>query len=382
MQTRAATQRGDDARATGWQLREASPDEAFAPPAPGTMMEHDPEWLLAIRHPGHGRVLLAEQDSRQLPIYVHDGALSFVLGGMALRRIEIRRHVLTGNLPDWSRDDLTAILSALRGQLDSRGVVFLIGVVEGEPLWQALHSVELRRDYHVLQSGHTDVRRGIDLPPCFDDYLGSLPRDHRKDLKRRERRFDREFGPRAEVRVMTQADELKSFLEQVAPVSRRTYQHRILKLGVGPGGAIERQLLAASDKGRARCYGLYVDNNVIAWRIGFLHGGTYFSHHVGFDPDFSDWTPGMVLHIKSIRDLVSLHPAAQRIDLLHGDNPAKRKLGNRAHNEGKFYLFPRDWRGTLRYASLGVFNSASDAVSTLAGQLQIKGGLKRRLKKR
>ena len=380
--TAAATQQNDRARAANWVLRQASPGETFTPPAPGTMMEHDPEWLLAMRHPGHGSVLLAERDSRQLPIYVHDGALSFVLGGMALRRIEIRRHVLTGNLPDWSQEDLVAILGELRGHLDRRGVVFLIGVVEGEPLWQALQSAELRRHYHVLQSGRTDIRRGIDLQESFDDYLSSIPRDHRKDLKRRERRFDRQFGPRAEIRVMTCEDELKSFLEEVGPVSRRTYQHRLLKLGVGPGGAIERQLLAASSRGRARCYGLYVDNAVIAWRIGFLHGGTYFSHHVGFDPDYAEWTPGMVLHVKSIRDLVSLRPAVPRIDLLYGDNPAKRKLGNRLHHEGKFYLFPKDWRGALRYAALGLFNTLSDRLSALAKGLRIKGGIQRHLRQR
>ncbi|WP_018144799.1 GNAT family N-acetyltransferase [Thioalkalivibrio sp. AKL6] len=377
----AATQQTDRARAANWVLRQASPGETFTPPAPGTMMEHDPEWLLAIRHPGHGSVLLAERDSRQLPIYVHDGALSFVLGGMALRRIEIRRHVLTGNLPDWSQDDLTAVLGELKGHLDRRGVVFLIGVVEGEPLWQALQSAELRRHYHVLQSGETDTRRLADLSGTFDAYLGSLPRKARQDIRRSERRFSEHFGQRARLDVFSRPEEITAFLDTVEPVSARTYQSRLLGLGVKRGHWIERMLQAAAERGYARCYGLFVDQKLVAWRVGFVFQGTYFSHHIGYDPDWSEWHPGIVLQARTLQDLCSLSPTVQRVDMLHGDNAAKRKLSNQSRREGKFYLFPRNVRGTLLYTSLGSFNRLSDTLSALAARLKFKDRIRRVLRR-
>ena len=377
----AATQQNDRARAANWVLRQASPGETFTPPAPGTMMEHDPEWLLAIRHPGHGSVLLAERDSRQLPIYVHDGALSFVLGGMALRRIEIRRHVLTGNLPDWSQDDLTAVLGELRGHLDRRGVVFLIGVVEGEPLWQALQSAELRRHYHVLQSGETDTRRLADLPGTFDAYLGSLPRKARQDIRRSERRFSEHFGQSARLDVFSRPEEITAFLDTVEPISARTYQSRLLGLGVKRGHWIERMLQAAAERGYARCYGLFVDQKLVAWRVGFVFQGTYFSHHIGYAPDWSEWHPGIVLQARTLQDLCSLSPTVQRVDMLHGDNAAKRKLSNQSRREGKFYLFPRNVRGTLLYTSLGSFNRLSDTLSALAARLKFKDRIRRALRR-
>ncbi|WP_017941974.1 MULTISPECIES: GNAT family N-acetyltransferase [unclassified Thioalkalivibrio] len=376
-----ATHQNDRARTANWVLRQASPGETFTPPAPGTMMEHDPEWLLAIRHPGHGSVLLAERDSRQLPIYVHDGALSFVLGGMALRRIEIRRHVLTGNLPDWSQNDLVAILGELRGLLDHRSVVFLIGVVEGEPLWQALQSADLRRRYHVLQSGETDTRRLVDLPETFDEYLGSLPRKARQDIRRSERRFNDAFGQGARLDVFSGPEEITAFLDSVEPVSARTYQSRLLGLGVKRGHWIERMLQAAAERGYARCYGLFVDQKLVAWRVGFVFQGTYFSHHIGYDPDWSEWHPGIVLQARTLRDLCSLSPTVQRIDMLHGDNAAKRKLANQSRREGKFYLFPRNLRGTLLYTSLGSFNRFSDALSALAARLKFKDRIRRVLRR-
>ncbi|WP_019571937.1 GNAT family N-acetyltransferase [Thioalkalivibrio sp. ALMg3] len=376
-----ATHQNDRARPANWGLRQASPGETFTPPAPGTMMEHDPEWLLAIRHPGHGSVLLAERDSRQLPIYVHDGALSFVLGGMALRRIEIRRHVLTGNLPDWSQDDLTAVLGELKGHLDRRGVVFLIGVVEGEPLWQALQSAELRRHYHVLQSGETDTRRLADLPGTFDAYLGSLPRKARQDIRRSERRFNEHFGQSARLDVLSRPEEITAFLDTVEPVSARTYQSRLLGLGVKRGHWIERMLQAAAERGYARCYGLFVDQKLVAWRVGFVFQGTYFSHHIGYDPDWSEWHPGIVLQARTLQDLCSLSPTIQRVDMLHGDNAAKRKLSNQSRREGKFYLFPRNVRGTLFYTSLGSFNRLSDTLSALAARLKFKDRIRRVLRR-
>ncbi|WP_018881892.1 MULTISPECIES: GNAT family N-acetyltransferase [unclassified Thioalkalivibrio] len=345
------------------------------------MMEHDPEWLLAIRHPGHGRVLLAEKDYRQLPIYVHDGALSFVLGGMALRRIEIRRHVLTGNLPDWSQDDLTAILSALREQLDRRGVVFLIGVIESEPLWHALQSTELRRHYHVLQSGETDTRRLAALPDTFDEYLGSLPRKARQDIRRSERRFSEHFGHGTRLEVFSRPEEITPFLDTVEPVSARTYQSRLLGLGVKRGHWIERMLKAAAERGYARCYGLFVDQTLVAWRVGFVFQGTYFSHHIGYDPDWADWHPGIVLQARTIQDLCSISPRVNCIDMLHGDNAAKRKLSNQCRREGKFYLFPRNWRGTIRYALLGSFNALSDILSSFAERTKLKERARKALRR-
>lgn len=346
----------------------------------GQMLDHDLDWLTATAHPSHGEVGQFVSGDHYLPFYAHDGGLGFLLAGFALGRIPIRRYVISGNLPYLSKPEAAEVLCLLRRELGSRGVLFLIGVVEGEPLWQALREPIVRRHYRVLQSGGLETRRLACFPEGFDAYLASLPRRRRQDLRRSERRFLRRF-PGWSLGVYTEPELLGRFLGQVEPVSLRTYQSRLHGLGITETGWIARKVRAGARLGKARCYALFVDGQPVAWRIGFVHGGIYYSHHIGYDPRLAQWHPGIVLQLKVIEDLCQLTPAVSELDMLYGDNPVKEKLSNACRREGKFYLFPNNLKGNLSFAALRGFNAFSDGVSGLADWLRIKERLRRRLRR-
>ncbi|WP_421621970.1 GNAT family N-acetyltransferase [Alkalilimnicola ehrlichii] len=365
-----------------WIIRPTSVGEGGHGLAPvGKMLEHDTQWLFMTRHPVHGEVWVAESNRGVLPVYVHNGAVRFLLGGVSLGHVSVRRHVVHGNLPEVTAAECARILAALRGQINPKGVVFLIGVVKGEPLWEALSSKSVASRFYCLQSGSTDRRRLIRLGQGYDAYLASLPKRKRKDLRRSERRFDEAFGDRWCLATYETPEELRRFIELVEPVSERTYQHRLLGLGIKRGGWIERQVMAGAQLGYSRCYALFVGDELVSWRVGFCFNGVYYSHHVGYDPEWSECRPGIVMHLKVIRDICERTKDLQEIDLLHGDNPAKAKLSNAWRDEAKFYLFPKTARGCCLFVALGVFNYISDCISRMAEKLRIKEGLRRRLRR-
>jgi hypothetical protein len=363
---------------SSWQARLYSAGGSGSWPAQDDVLEHDVEWLIAQCDRADKHVLVIEDGAgRTVPFFVHDGQIDFDFGEFTLASTAVRRHVVVGNFSNLSVADWTGVYAALRDRLAPNAAVFLLGVVSGEPLEQAISQSQVRSRYRALRHGPSYQRRLCTLGASLEAYLAGLPSGRRQDLRRSLRRFDKEFQGRYEVRVLTQEQELMAMLEAVEPVSRRTYQARLRGLALSRHGHSGREVIEGAKRGFARCYLLSVDGSPVAWRVGFLYKGVYCSHHVGYDPDFEAWHPGVVMHMKSIEDLSQACVGARFLDMLYGDNDFKRKAASLSRTESNYYLFPRTIRGTLTYALLSTCNR----LSRSAGEFLERSGLKAKVKR-
>ena len=341
------------------------------------VLDHDAGWLLAQRDQPDKAVLVVEDEAgRNVPFFVYDGQVDFDIGELSVGRSIIRRHVLVGNFDSAITEvEWTAIFGALASQAGPRDAYFLLGVLEQETLERALSRPEVRRHFLVAPHGPLYERRLCALQGSLDGYLASLPSGRRQDLKRSLRRFERQFDSRYAYEVFTEQGEIRGFLEAVEPLSRRTYQARLRGLAITRQGHVATKLAEGARRGYARCYLLRIDGQPVAWRIGYLYKGVYYSHYVGYDPDFDKWHPGVVLHLHSVRDLSDPRVGAHTLDMLYGDNDFKRKAANRSRRERNYYVFPRNVRGRLNFAAL----SGANRVSKIAGSALERAGVKARV---
>lgn len=307
---------------------------------------------------------------------VHDGVIDLVFGELSIGQRRVRRHVLVGNFDGISRSEWESAFSTLRGVLGSRGVVFLLGIVDGEALAAALGSERLRREFRVLPHGPAYARRLCRLGPDLEAYLASLPSGRRQDLRRSQRRFEREFSGRYAYALCRDPEDVREFLATVEPVSRQTYQAQLRGLAVTGSGHVGHLAIEGARRGCVRCYLLTVDGRPVAWRIGYLFGDTFFSHHVGYDPAYESWHPGVVMHLHTVEDLSRLG-SVRFLDMLYGDNAFKRKAANLERREQNYYVFPRSPQGTASYVLLAAVNRSSEWIG---GMLE-RHGLKERLKR-
>lgn len=339
------------------------------------LLEHDPLWLAALLDDPTKSLLLAMRDGACFcGLFVHDVGMTLDLGELALGRIPIRRHVLTGGLPEKSagRDDLADLLTRLAGELPPRGVVFLQGVRETEPLRAAVDDPAVRRAYHVRHHGAPYQRCRIALSGSYDAYLASLARKSRNDLKRLVRNFTGEFGASTEVQVITTPTELEAALPDLVSLSAKTYQARRLGLGITHGNVLERQLRYGAKLGMTRLDLLRVGGKAISFQIGYIHRDTLYATHGGYDPEWVEWSPGIVHHGFILEDLCRRAPDVRLFDFMYGEGLYKTRLSNTFHPESHVYLFPRTARGRATWLAL----EASDRASRLAGALL--GKLKRK----
>lgn len=355
-----------------------------APPLPGArdawLLEHDPLWLAALLDdPTKSMLVALKEGACFCGLFVHDVGMALDLGELSLGRIPVRRHVLTGGLPEKAAgpEDLAELLTRLAGHLPPRGVVFLQGVRETEPLRAAVDDPSVRGAYHVREHGAPYQRCRIALTGSYDDYLASLGRRSRNDLKRLVRNFSREFEASTEVQVITTPAELEQALPDLASLSAKTYQARLLGLGVSRGNVLERQLRYGAKLGMARLDLLRVAGKAISFQIAYIHRDTLYATHGGYDPEWVQWSPGIVHHAFILEDLCRTSPDLRLFDFMYGEGLYKTRLSNTFHTESHFYLFPRTRRGRFTWLAL----EASDRISQRAGALLAKVRGKGTLKK-
>ncbi|MGB5744893.1 MAG: GNAT family N-acetyltransferase [Sedimenticolaceae bacterium] len=346
------------------------------------IVEHDIDWLLdQCDGPEKAVIVLFDDSSHVVPLFTHTGSISFNFGEVELASTTVRRYALAGNFPHLSQRDWELVLSALRAHLETDAAVYLLGVVEGEGLCRAIRAHSTREAFWCSRHGKHYARRFCNLADGYEAYLRSLPARHRKKLKRSLKRFEARFADYASFSCHVSVDEVDVFLTRVEPVSNRTYQAQLLDNAVKREGHVGRQLLQGARRGNVRCYLLAIDGHPIAWRIGTVYQGTFFSQHVGYDPDYAEWHPGVITHLYSAKDLADTPTGVTTIDLLYGDNDFKRKISTSSRQECNYYCFPKTAKGTSTHAVLSLCNAISEGCGNLLERYGVKQMLKRRVRR-
>ncbi|MFI5328143.1 MAG: GNAT family N-acetyltransferase [Candidatus Rokuibacteriota bacterium] len=357
------------------------PEDAKAEQSPGGpprdfwVLEHDPAWLAGRLGVAGRAVLLAMKHEEPFcGVYVHDVGLDLGLGEVSLGTVPVRRHVLTGGLPREAAaaDELAELLRLLAAEIGPKGVVFLQGVHDDEALRVAIDGRELRRSYFVLQHGPSYRRCRIALGGSFDDYLATLKKGARTDLKRIMRKFTGEFGRDMAVEVVETERDLEAVLPELERLSAKTYQAKHLGLGVSPGSLVEQQLRFGARQGMARLDLLRVGGQLISFQTAYIHSTTLYALHCGYDPEWSDWGPG-IAHLGFIlEDLCRSLPRVRTVDMMYGESLYKTKLCNTFHQEAHFYLIPRTARGFAPWLALRTVGHMSRAAGAVAARMKHK----------
>ncbi len=235
-----------------------------------------------------------------------------------------------------------ALLGALLGALRSgvADVAILPGVRTDSELWRAVAATPFLRHGHCAP--RTDHWK-LDLPASFDEFMASLSKNARGQMRTRANRLRRDFGESLTMEVLSTPDDADRVFADVGGLATRTYQH---ELGVAFGADEERQRLVrlALERRWFRAYVLYVAGRPIAFWQGYVYDRTFFIGSPGYDPEISEYRPGSSLLVQVIEHLC----ADEGIDVLdYGSMYAdyKRRFGSSSWKEGDVFLYAPTFRG-------------------------------------
>ncbi|MGD0792498.1 MAG: GNAT family N-acetyltransferase [Terriglobales bacterium] len=311
---------------------------------------------------------------------VEDGDLSLRIGYKNLMRVRVRKMVFIygGLLGECSAENCGIVIKSVNDCLrhGDADLAFFNSLRTNSPLHLAatrLQSVFVR-DCAPM----TEMHRGMKVPAKADDVYRALSAKVRKNLGWQARKLVKDFSGEVEVRCFREPAELEPALHDVEQVARMTYQRG---LGVGFVDApILRQFLSLqAQKGWLRAYILYIADRPCAFWIGKLYKKTFHSDFMGYNPEYSKYSPGMFLVMNVIEKFADGRGSdlVGEVDFGLGDAQYKAVLGNAEWQESSVYVFAP----TLAGLGLNFLRTPTALIDQLAKRYLDKTGLLQKTKR-
>ena len=220
-----------------------------------------------------------------------------------------------------------------------------------------------------------DTRFFIDLNGSFEAYLGKFNKKTRETMRRKIRLFTRASNGSVEWREFRCAEDMAEFHSLASEVSRKTYQHRLLRAGIDPSPSFREEMVRGAIEGHLRGYILFRQQKPIAYMFCRARCGDLVLEKMGFDPSFAADSPGFVLFWFALQRLFASGDF-HRLDLVTGAYPYKAHLATGSVEVAEIYCFPWNFRN----AALVFMHSAVAGAANLLRSALEALGIARRLK--
>jgi len=299
--------------------------------------------------------------------------LKFIFGEYCFYNVwfeaaELRTHFirLSGSL-----DDSSAAAAPLLGR--HRALAIPAHPIAAEPGW-----LKITRDYLRYVPASTTCYF-IEPGNSFDAYLQRMPNKHRHELFRKLRRVAEHCEGAIDLRCYRSVTEARAFYALASTVSRKTYQRRLLDVGLPETAAFEAQLLARAGQDRMRGYLLFHRDTPVAYGYCIVTGDCLRFQYIGYDPAYRHWSAGNVLIAEALRSAIGENLFAI-IDFGSGEAQYKRSFATGSRRCATVFLFRPTARRLLTLAAHRTCIALSDICAGIADRLGLKERLKRRFR--
>lgn len=223
-----------------------------------------------------------------------------------------------------------------------------IAILEFVPIDSPLYSRAvalpgiLSRDASTVPQEH----HAMEITASIDDVYRRMSHDRRKDIRRKMRKFEATYEGQLRIVCCRSESELDFLFRDAEEIAGKTYQ-RGLGAGFRDTPRVRERLGLAARQGWLRSYLLYVGRRPCAFWVGMLYGDTFLGEYTGYDPEFSQFSPGMFLMLRVIEGFCNGESAdnVKEIDFGLGHAEYKAALCNKCWLEAPVYIFSPTLKG-------------------------------------
>jgi hypothetical protein len=277
--------------------------------------------------------------------------------------------------------ELTTHVSRLKGSLEENVAAFVpllkrhgaVAIpshpISADPKWLKITRDYLR--YVPTATIHYFIKPGI----SFHEYLRQMSRKRRHELLRKLRRFNEHSGGQIDLRGYRSLPEAQMFYPLARAISRKTYQQRLLDVGLPETASFEAELLDMAGRDAMRGYLLFHRGTAIAYAYCTVTGDCLRFRCIGYDPAFRNLSAGIVLIYEALRSAIGEHRFTI-IDFDFGEAQYKRAFATGSLRCATVFLFRPTIRRLFTVVAHRTCIAASDGCATLINRV----GMKERLK--
>ena len=272
------------------------------------------------------------------PKSIHLGRRDILPGLLSLRGMRLWANQFLGRSDQASSrafvDDLLRWLNSRETRVEC---VYIEDLEVGSALRAALDEAGAQGRACVCYPSQPEPHWWVEFPQPARDYWKRFSGKSWYDVRSKARKL------KHSVATFTRAEQVPAFLAQAHEVSKQSWQAR--RLGLRMTNTPEQKwfydFLAA--RGALRSYILEQDGKPVAFECGIQWGGCFTFEETGYDRAYAQQSPGMVLMLRVLEDLVA-RDAPALCDFGYGDAPYKQLFGTRQTFSGPVMLVRRGLR--------------------------------------
>ncbi len=206
-------------------------------------------------------------------------------------------------------------------------LLWLDWINEQGPNWSALLKQIPNASRRIFPQYHVGL---IETDTDFESYFARTSKGHRKKIRSRLKKL----GSRGDLEFRFErhlnAGELESRLKEIFDLEHRGWKGKSGTSVHANAGCFQfygHQAIALSRSNSFAISELRLDGKLVAYEYGYLNQRTYYSHKVGYDETYSDYSPGhlMTFSLPKFSEsfsteqgrIVDTEAAASLQDLLH-----------------------------------------------------------------
>jgi CelD/BcsL family acetyltransferase involved in cellulose biosynthesis len=269
---------------------------------------------------GRELVLLAVRDGESLvgvaPLIREDGRLSLV------GHYSICDYMDFVVAPGREDEFFVALLEALEQEAWTE--LELRGLVEGTPTLAELLPLAEAAGLTVEREEEAVAPR-VDLTATWDEYLASLSKKNRHELRRKLRRIS--AAGELELLAYTEPEDIEAHLPVFLRLMMESRRDKATFLSEQMGRFFHRMAGAMAREGLVRLYELQLDTKPVASLFCFDQAGNRFLYNSGYDPEYAPLSVGLASKALCLRE--AIESACRRVDFMRGHEPYKYDLGGK-----------------------------------------------------
>ena len=250
------------------------------------------------------------------PLVCRDGVVSF-LGGTDL--VDYHDFICCPDGP--SESCLDALLRALSGSLNAH-TVLLESLPEGTPTLDRFRQVAEAAGWNV-DVKQEDVAPRLDLPGEWEEYVSSLRKKDRHELRRKLRRLEA-AGDVRHVELRARED-VESGMDDFFKLHRMSMPEKDEFMTEERERFFREVAARLADAGVTRLTFLELDGERLATSLSFVVDGVRYLYNSGYNPERRDLSVGLLNHALAIK--ASIEQGLEVFDFMRGNESYKYHLG-------------------------------------------------------
>ena len=216
-----------------------------------------------------------------------------------------------------------ALLDYLETEGPEWGLADFCNIPEGSTTFVRLRELAEARGYQTLVEIE-DVCPIIDLPATWDEYLMTLSKKQRHEVRRKMRRADAEVDTR--FVVVGPEHNLETEIGIFVDLHQKSSPEKDEFMDPQMVGFFYDVAQVLQDQGWLQLVFVEMDGEKAASLLNFDYGGSILVYNSGYDPArFYHLSPGIIVTARSIEHAIALGRA--KFDFLRGDEVYKYRFG-------------------------------------------------------